>query len=113
MDAATPCACAAMAFGKFLCPKREPATNTSMRFVGPHGHRLPLKSAPLAFAAELRPRPASIVVDRDTIQQPHPAPAGIKPVLLKEIAPRVSRVTAIFNPATAPRGGAYYLASIE
>jgi hypothetical protein len=53
------------------------------------------------------------VVDRDTIQQPQPAPAGIKPVLLKEIAPRVSRVTAIFNPATAPRGGAYYLASIE
>jgi hypothetical protein len=52
----------------------------------------------------------SIVVDRDTIQQPQPAPAGIKLVLLKEIAPRVSRVTAIFNPAMAPRGGAYYLA---
>jgi putative ABC transport system substrate-binding protein len=33
--------------------------------------------------------------------------------LLKEIAPRVSRVAAVFNPATAPRGGAYYLASVE
>ena len=33
--------------------------------------------------------------------------------LLKEIAPRVSRVAAMFNPATAPRGGAYYLASVE
>src|SRR5215468_1138168 len=33
--------------------------------------------------------------------------------LLKEIAPRVSSVAAVFNPATAPRGGAYYLASLE
>jgi putative tryptophan/tyrosine transport system substrate-binding protein len=33
--------------------------------------------------------------------------------LLKEIAPRVSRIAAMFNPATAPRGGAYYLASVE
>jgi len=33
--------------------------------------------------------------------------------LLKEIAPRVSCVAALFNPATAPRGGAYYLASLE
>ena len=33
--------------------------------------------------------------------------------LLKEIAPRVSSVAAVFNPATAPRGGAYYLASVE
>src|SRR5262249_2120816 len=34
-------------------------------------------SDPLAFAAELRPQTASIVVDRDTIQQPRPAPDGI------------------------------------
>ena len=33
--------------------------------------------------------------------------------LLKEIVPRVSRVAAMFNPATAPRAGAYYLASVE
>jgi len=33
--------------------------------------------------------------------------------LLKEIAPRVSSIAAVFNPATAPRGGAYYLASLE
>src|SRR5262249_8248647 len=33
--------------------------------------------------------------------------------LLEEIAPRVSSVAAVFNPATAPRGGAYYLASVE
>ena len=33
--------------------------------------------------------------------------------LLKEIAPHVSRVAAIFNPATAPRGGAYYLGPLQ
>ena len=34
---------------------------------------LPLKSDPLAFAAELRPQTASIVVDPNTIQRPQPA----------------------------------------
>jgi 1,4-alpha-glucan branching enzyme len=33
----------------------------------------PLKSDPLAFAAELRPQTASIVVDQNTIQRPQPA----------------------------------------
>jgi len=112
MDAATPCACAAMAFGKFV-PEARAGDKYKYEIVGPDGHLLPLKSDPLAFAAELRPQTASIVVDRDTIPQPQPAPAGIKLVLLKAIAPRVSRVTAIFNPAMARRGGAYYLASIE
>ena len=91
-------------------PEARAGDKYKYEIVGPDGHLLPLKSDPLAFAAELRPQTASIVVDRDTIQQPQPAPAGIKLVLLKEIAPRVSRVTAIFNPAMAPRGGAYYLA---
>jgi putative ABC transport system substrate-binding protein len=33
--------------------------------------------------------------------------------LLKEIAPRVTRVTAIFNPATAPSGGLHFLRLAE
>jgi putative tryptophan/tyrosine transport system substrate-binding protein len=33
--------------------------------------------------------------------------------LLKEIAPRITRVTVMFNPMTAPGGGAYYLRSVE
>src|SRR5260221_11333763 len=45
--------------------------------VGQDGRLLPLRSDPLACAAELRPKPVPIVVDRDTIQQPQPAPAGI------------------------------------
>ena len=93
-----------MAFGKFV-PEARAGDKYKYEIVGPDGHLLPLKSDPLAFAAELRPQTASIVVDRDTIQQPQPAPAGIKLVLLKEIAPRVSRVTAIlirqWHPAAA------------
>lgn len=33
--------------------------------------------------------------------------------LLKEIAPRIERVGALFNPTTAPRGGRFFLDSIE
>ena len=37
---------------------------------------LPLKSDPLAFAAEVRPQTASIVVDLDAIGRPRPAAAA-------------------------------------
>jgi hypothetical protein len=33
--------------------------------------------------------------------------------LLKEIAPRLTRVAIMFNPDTAPGGGAYYLGPFE
>src|SRR5258707_7700271 len=39
---------------------------------------LPLKSDPLAFAAELRPQTASMVVDQSMIQRPQPAPSGVQ-----------------------------------
>ncbi|MGO3929375.1 1,4-alpha-glucan branching protein GlgB [Rhodopseudomonas pseudopalustris] len=45
--------------------------------VGPHGEQLPQKSDPMAFAAELRPKTASIVVDQTRLPQPRPAPAQI------------------------------------
>ncbi len=44
---------------------------------GPDGRHLPLKSDPVAFAAEIRPSTASIVVDESRIPHPRPAPAGI------------------------------------
>lgn len=44
---------------------------------GKHGEQLPQKSDPLAFAAELRPKTASIVVDATKLPQPRPAPEGI------------------------------------
>jgi 1,4-alpha-glucan branching enzyme len=45
--------------------------------IGHDGHMLPLKSDPLAFSAELRPKTASIVVDLDAVPRPQPAPSGI------------------------------------
>jgi putative ABC transport system substrate-binding protein len=33
--------------------------------------------------------------------------------LSKEISPRVRRAAIMFNPNTAPRGGAYFLSSFE
>lgn len=41
------------------------------------GHVLPQKSDPVAFAAELRPSTASIVMDESTIPKPAPAKPGI------------------------------------
>jgi 1,4-alpha-glucan branching enzyme len=44
---------------------------------GPRGEHLPLKSDPLAFAAEMRPKTASVVLDEARIPRPRPAPDGI------------------------------------
>ncbi|UYO38655.1 1,4-alpha-glucan branching protein GlgB [Rhodopseudomonas palustris] len=44
---------------------------------GPHGEQLPQKSDPLAFAAEMRPKTASIVVDATQLPKPRPAPENI------------------------------------
>ena len=38
------------------------------------GEHLPLKSDPLAFAAEIRPSTASIVFDEERLPRPRPAP---------------------------------------
>jgi 1,4-alpha-glucan branching enzyme len=45
--------------------------------LGPKGEQLPLKSDPLAFAAEMRPKTASVVCDEANIPRPRPAPDGI------------------------------------
>jgi len=44
---------------------------------GPNGETLPQKSDPMAFAAELRPKTASIVVDPSKLPHPRPAPEKI------------------------------------
>jgi 1,4-alpha-glucan branching enzyme len=41
------------------------------------GELLPLKADPMAFAAEMRPSTASIVIDIDGQKRPEPAPAGV------------------------------------
>jgi 1,4-alpha-glucan branching enzyme len=42
--------------------------------VGPHDQRLPLKADPFAFATEMRPNTASIVVDQARLPPPFPVP---------------------------------------
>ena len=53
------------------------------------GEHLPLKSDPLAFAAEIRPSTASIVFDEERLPRPRPAPANINslngPVSIYEV----------------------------
>jgi len=53
------------------------------------GEHLPLKSDPLAFAAEIRPSTASVVFDEERLPRPRPAPAVINslngPVSIYEV----------------------------
>jgi 1,4-alpha-glucan branching enzyme len=45
--------------------------------IGPKGEHLPQKSDPLAFAAEMRPKTASVVFDEANMPRPRPAPDSI------------------------------------
>jgi 1,4-alpha-glucan branching enzyme len=64
-------------FWEIFVPEAKPGDKYKYEVIGNHGHLLPLKSDPLAAAAELRPSTASIVVDPGTIPAPQPAPAGV------------------------------------
>jgi 1,4-alpha-glucan branching enzyme len=76
-------------FWEIFVPEAQPGDKYKYELIGPDGQMLPLKSDPLASAAELRPRTASIVVDPSTIQTPQPAPAGVNalhaPVSIYEV----------------------------
>ena len=52
--------------------RRAPATTTSSTSSDRNGQHLPLKSDPLAFAAEVRPKTASIVFDEAKLPRPRP-----------------------------------------
>jgi 1,4-alpha-glucan branching enzyme len=64
-------------FWEIFVPEAKPGDKYKYELIGPDGQMLPLKSDPLASAAELRPRTAAIVVDPSLIQTPRPAPAGV------------------------------------
>ena len=64
-------------FWEIFVPEARAGDKYKYEIIGPDGRMLPLKSDPLAFAAELRPRTASIVVDWDAIPRPQPAPADV------------------------------------
>ena len=63
-------------FWEIFLPAVCPGAKYKFEIIGPQGELLPLKSDPVAFAAELRPQTASIVVDTKAIKLATAAPAG-------------------------------------
>src|SRR5256886_4807049 len=64
-------------FWEIFLPEAKPGSKYKYEIIGPDGGMLPLKSDPLAFAAELRPKTASIVVDLDDMSRPQLAPTRV------------------------------------
>jgi 1,4-alpha-glucan branching enzyme len=64
-------------FWEIFVPEAKASAKYKYEIIGPDGQMLPLKSDPLAFAAEVRPQTASIVVDTNTLERPRPAPARV------------------------------------
>src|SRR6201993_4748213 len=64
-------------YWELFIPRARPGDHYKFDIIGPRGQHLPLKSDPLAFAAEVRPKTASIVTDESKIPHPRPAPPGV------------------------------------
>ena len=64
-------------FWEIFVPGAKPGDRYKYEIIGEHGELLPLKSDPVAFAAEVRPRTASIVVDLDSLPRPEPTANGV------------------------------------
>jgi 1,4-alpha-glucan branching enzyme len=63
-------------FWEIFVPDAKPGEKYKYEIIAADDHILPLKSDPLAFSAELRPKTASIVLDRAAIPRPQPGPAN-------------------------------------
>jgi 1,4-alpha-glucan branching enzyme len=64
-------------YWEIFIPRARAGDHYKFDMIGPQGQHLPQKSDPLAFAAEVRPKTASIVFDERKLPHPQPAPAGI------------------------------------
>ena len=63
-------------FWEIFIPGAHAGDRYKYEIVSASGVLLPLKSDPVAFAGELRPSTASVVVDMAKVPRPSPAPAG-------------------------------------
>jgi 1,4-alpha-glucan branching enzyme len=76
-------------FWEIFVPQARVGDHYKYEIIAGNGHMLPLKADPVAFAAELRPQTASIVVDLDAIPRPQPARPGVNalgaPVSIYEV----------------------------
>jgi 1,4-alpha-glucan branching enzyme len=64
-------------YWEIFVPAARSGDHYKYEIVDRTGRLLPLKSDPMAFAAELRPHTASIVLDERSLQKPAAAPANI------------------------------------
>jgi 1,4-alpha-glucan branching enzyme len=64
-------------YWELFIPHAKAGDHYKFDIIGPQGQHLPLKSDPLAFATEVRPKTASIVLDETRLPHPRPAPEGI------------------------------------
>jgi 1,4-alpha-glucan branching enzyme len=64
-------------YWEIFIPGAIPGDRYKFDIIGPQGQQLPLKSDPVAFAAEMRPNTASIVVDMTRLPQPAPPPEHV------------------------------------
>lgn len=76
-------------YWELFIPLAKAGDHYKFDIIGPQGEHLPLKSDPMAFAAELRPKTASIVIDETSLPRPRPAPQDInklnRPVSIYEV----------------------------
>ena len=64
-------------FWEIFVPRARVGDHYKYEIIGMDGRMLPLKSDPVAFASEVRPSTASIVLDLDAVPRPAPAPQGV------------------------------------
>ncbi|MEA2890674.1 MAG: 1,4-alpha-glucan branching enzyme [Bradyrhizobium sp.] len=64
-------------YWELFVPHATAGDHYKFDIIGPQGQHLPLKSDPMAFAAEIRPSTASIVLDETKLPHPRPAPANV------------------------------------
>ncbi len=76
-------------YWELFVPGAHVGSRYKFDIVGPYGQQVAQKSDPFAFAAEMRPATASIVIDETKIPHPRPAPDGInalsKPMSIYEV----------------------------
>jgi 1,4-alpha-glucan branching enzyme len=76
-------------YWELFIPRAKPGDHYKFDIIGPRGQHLPMKSDPLAFYAEVRPKTASIVTDLTRLPQPRPAPRDVNarhaPVSIYEV----------------------------
>src|SRR5580700_2221492 len=63
-------------YWELFIPHARDGDHYKFDIIGRNSQHLALKSDPLAFAAEVRPKTASIVFDETRIPHPRPAPSG-------------------------------------